>query len=147
MPDLPDQPDGYLFLVVDKEFYAMTKPQMLSVATKIPRGNGSDEADVLEALLGLGFVLADIQGPGESSDGRPDSCACVALNIDAFDDRIKDKQRKIEAIRKAAPKVVQAARRQAGASAKGKGDTKKKAPSKKVGTGKKAGSKKRAQKA
>jgi hypothetical protein len=99
LPDLPDQPDGYLFLVVDKNFYAMTKQQMLSVATPIARGTGSDESEVLEALVGLGFVLADIQGPGESSDGRPDSCACVALNIDAFDNRIQEKQRKILAAR------------------------------------------------
>jgi hypothetical protein len=95
LPDLPDEPDGYLFLVVDKKFYAMTKKQMLGAATLIERGTGSDESEVLEALVGLGFVLADIQGPNESSDGRPDSCACVALNIDAFDNRIQEKQRKI----------------------------------------------------
>ena len=97
MSVLPDEPDGYLFLVVDEEFYALTKPQLVKAATKISQEEASDIRDVLEALVGTGFVLADIQGPGETEGGRPDSCACIALNIDAFDDRIQEKQRNIVA--------------------------------------------------
>jgi hypothetical protein len=100
MPDLDPTEDGYLFLVVDKQFYAVTKQVVKDHAILIPGDDGSDPSELLNSLVEEGFVLADIAGPGESSV-RPDSCACIALNIDKFDDRIAQKQRNINALRNA----------------------------------------------
>lgn len=101
MSDLPpDDGDGYLFLVVDKQFYALTKTRLKEMASPVDPEADPDVSELLTSLVDDGFVLADIQGPGESA-GRPDSCACVALNIDKFDARITEKQQKIRAIRAA----------------------------------------------
>lgn len=100
MADLPEVEGGWLFLVVDNEFYALSKAQMKSVATKIVRETSVDAFELLTTLSDSGFVLADIQGPGESS-ARPDSCACCALNIDRFEKRIAEKREKIQLVRAA----------------------------------------------
>ena len=80
MPKLPPNADGYLFLVVDKQYFALTKKQLKSVATPIPDDDGSDISELLNSLVEEGFVLADIVGPGESQV-RPDSCACARSGI------------------------------------------------------------------
>jgi len=88
--------DDYLYVIVDGSFYRLTKQQITEPKeNKITRAGWGDR--VLDTFLDLqknNVAVANL--PNEGFSGRPphvhpDSCTCVAVNMDAFEPGLANK--------------------------------------------------------
>jgi hypothetical protein len=80
--------DDYLYVIVDGKYYRLTKAQIVDSQNAISLKNGWSQKvlDTFDDLKAKNVTIANLPNPGiEPGKIHPDSCTCVAVNLDTFE--------------------------------------------------------------